>query len=220
MSLALSPTAAALSRSITRLTRGLFISMSSETSCTSGSGAIAASRLRRPVVQVRRCRRSGPSACRCCCPAPANLDRRRQADERPEARESASSCGRSCCAICAAVTGRLRRGVSWTLSRAVFIDPMPPPVLAKNVSTYGLRVDDRRRPCRAFCDHVVVRRALRRLQVDVQRVVVLIGDEALRHDREHPRRSPPARRRTRASIAGRCRSTRREAPLVGAEQRA
>ena len=34
------------------------------------------------------------------------------------------SCGRSCWATCAAVAGRSRRGVSWTLNRAMFIDPM------------------------------------------------------------------------------------------------
>ena len=43
MSLAFRPSAAALSRLITRLTRGLFICRSSDTSCTSGSGTIAAS---------------------------------------------------------------------------------------------------------------------------------------------------------------------------------
>ena len=45
---------------------------------------------------------------------------------------------RSCCAICCADRSRSRRGTSCTLMRARFIDPTPPPVLTKKVSTYGL----------------------------------------------------------------------------------
>src|SRR5437762_2109580 len=36
-----------------------------------------------------------------------------------------SSCGRSCCAICCAVTGRLARGTSCTMIRPLFAPPPP-----------------------------------------------------------------------------------------------
>ena len=54
------PTAAALSRSITRLMRGLFISMSVETSCTSGTSRV--DRLLRAAAPTRTARRCS-SAC-------------------------------------------------------------------------------------------------------------------------------------------------------------
>ena len=57
---AFSPTAAALSRSMHEIdARALRSRMSSDTSCTSGSAAIACSRLRRPVVQLVGVRGSG-----------------------------------------------------------------------------------------------------------------------------------------------------------------
>ena len=43
-----------------------------------------------------------------------------------------------CCAICAAVSARLARGVSWMLIRPLFMPPPPPPpVLTIIASTFG-----------------------------------------------------------------------------------
>ena len=120
---------------MTRLTRGLFICMSSDTSCTSGSRGDRRLEPRRPVVEVLGVVALHGQAVGAVAHPPADLNRRRQRDEGAERRETAAAAARICCAICAALTGRLRRGVSCTLKRAVFIEPNPPPVLAKNVST-------------------------------------------------------------------------------------
>ena len=84
--------------------------------------AIAASSRRRPRVQLVGVGALHGQVVGAVAAAPADLKRRRQADERLEAGKAAELRPRSCCAICAAVSGRLARGISCTLKRAVFID--------------------------------------------------------------------------------------------------
>ena len=105
------------------------------------------------------------------CSAAGTLTVARNPGKRP-------SGPRSCCAICCAdqrpVRARRQLHVEHRPAR-----PPPPPTLTISASTYGILPDDVDDLLRV-ADDLVVRRALRRLEVDVQRVVVGVRDEALR----------------------------------------
>ena len=84
--------------------------------------AIACSTLGRPRVELVDVQALHHHAVVLVAHAAADLERRRQAHERPEAGEAAVS-ARSCCWICCAVLSRVARGVSCTCMRLLFAEP-------------------------------------------------------------------------------------------------
>ena len=120
--------------------------MSSDTSCTSGSGTIASSSRAAHSYRLVGVGALHGQVVGAVAHVAADLNRRRQADECPEPREPQELRTQLLRDLRGGDRAASRRGISWTLKRAVFIDPKPPPVLAKNVSTYGFAIDDLRRP--------------------------------------------------------------------------